>query len=424
MNKKSIGLLGALLLLLGVGVGYLSGYTVDGYGETGIRRLLRLQLVLEGKLKGEKLPPGGQRLLKDIHLNLTGDAGKSLDQLHAVDPGLQKQLDVLFPDTHQSYSLALLDVTPGRPFRYAERQANRCFVPGSIGKLAVITGLFTELKRLYPANIEKRKEILKTRIVKGGPWVIPDSHTIPVYDPQSGVFQRMRPREDHEFSLYEWADHMLSVSANAAASVVWKELLLMRHFKDKYPPAPTEESRFFSQTPKQELAQIVMSVVNDPLRELSIPEDQWKLGSFFTAEGKKRAPGLGGSTASPRALLRFLVALERGLVVDAWSSLEIKRLMYLTDRRIRYVSAPALAHAAVFFKSGSQFKCKPEPDYKCLKYKGNVDNYMNSTAVIEHPDGRVYIVVLMSNVLRKNSADDHQRLAVEVDKLIPPAPKK
>jgi hypothetical protein len=106
--------------------------------------------------------------------------------------------------------------------------------------------------------------------------------------------------------------------------------------------------------------------------------------------------------------------------MDQWSSLEIKRLMYMTDRRIRYVSAPALADAGVYFKSGSQYKCKPEPGFTCVKYKGNVDNYMNSVVIVEHADGRVYIVVLMSNVLRKNSAVDHQTLAAAIDKLITP----
>ncbi len=398
----------------------LSSYPVDGYAVTGIRRLLRLQLILEDKLKGEKLPPGGLTLLKDIRLNLVGERGNTLQQLPAVDPVLQKQIDALFPNIHQSYSLALLDITPGRPFRYAQRQADRHFVPGSIGKLAVITGLFSQLKRLYPDNVEKRRELLKTRMVKGGPWVIRDHHTIPVFDPQTRVFARQIPRETHEFSLYEWADHMLSVSANAAASVIWKELLLMQYFGKEYPPSPELENQFFSKTPKNELASIVMSVVNDPLRELGIAKEDWQLGSLFTSNGKRLAPGLGGSTATPRGLMQFLVSLERGLVVDQWSSLEIKRLMYLTDRRIRYVSAPALANAGVYFKSGSQYKCKPEPGFSCVKYKGNVSNYMNSVVIVEHADGRVYIVVLMSNVLRKNSAVDHQTLGTAIDKLITP----
>ena len=95
----------------------------------------------------------------------------------------------------------------------------------------------------------------------------------------------------------------------------------------------------------------------------------------------------GGSIGSPLALMKYLVALERGKIVDHDSSLEIKRLLYMTDRRIRYASSPRLTNAAVYFKSGSLYKCKTEEGFECKKYAGNVENYMNSVAIIEHPDG-------------------------------------
>ncbi len=52
---------------------------------------------------------------------------------------------------------------------------------------------------------------------------------------------------------------------------------------------------------------------------------------------------------------------------------------------------------------------------------GNKINYMNSTAVVEAPAGDArlfYIVTLVSNVLRKNSAVDHQTLATRIHELI------
>ena len=110
--------------------------------------------------------------------------------------------------------------------------------------------------------------------------------------------------------------------------------------------------------------------------------------------------------------------MERGKLVDPWSSLEIKQFMYMTARRIRYASSPALNKAAVYFKSGSQYKCKPETDFRCGKYMGNVENYMNSVAIVEHHDGRTYMVTLMSNVLRKNSAVDHQTIATYIDRIL------
>jgi hypothetical protein len=113
-----------------------------------------------------------------------------------------------------------------------------------------------------------------------------------------------------------------------------------------------------------------------------------------------------------------LIHLERGLVVDQRTSLEMKRLMYMTDRRIRYAGSPALKDAAVYFKSGSLYKCAAEPGYVCQKYKGNVDNFMNSVCIVEHPDGTTYMVALMSNVRRRNSATDHMALAASIDKIV------
>lgn len=92
--------------------------------------------------------------------------------------------------------------------------------------------------------------------------------------------------------------------------------------------------------------------------------------------------------------------------------------MYMTDRRIRYASSPSLKEAAVYFKSGSLYKCQPEEGYTCEQYKGNVDNYMNSVAIVEHTDGSTYLVAMMSNVLKKNSGSDHMALASSIDKVI------
>ena len=80
-------------------------------------------------------------------------------------------------------------------------------------------------------------------------------------------------------------------------------------------------------------------------------------GSFFTATGKQKVPGVGDSYGTARELMRYLLRMEQGRIVDEWSSREIKRLLYVTERRIRYASSPALADAAVYFKSGSLFEC-------------------------------------------------------------------
>ena len=119
--------------------------------------------------------------------------------------------------------------------------------------------------------------------------------------------------------------------------------------------------------------------------------------------------------------MHYLVKLEQGKLVDEFSSREIKRLLYMTQGRIRYASSPALADAAVYFKSGSLYKCKPESGFECKKYQGNVKNMLNSVAIIEAPaaDPQLYyMVVVMSNVLRKNSAVVHQTLATRIHRML------
>jgi hypothetical protein len=52
---------------------------------------------------------------------------------------------------------------------------------------------------------------------------------------------------------------------------------------------------------------------------------------------------------------------------------------------------------------------------------GNNKNYMNSVAIVESPAGDYrlhYITTLISNVLRRNSAVDHQTLATRIHRLI------
>jgi len=122
-------------------------------------------------------------------------------------------------------------------------------------------------------------------------------------------------------------------------------------------------------------------------------------------------------------MARFLLRLEQGRLVDHWSSLEMKKYLYTTSRRIRYVYGEELAPAAVYFKSGSLYSCREEVGFTCGKYKGNRLNAMNSISIIETPatdDGqqRRYIVALTSDVRKVNSAWDHYRIGAAVDAVI------
>ena len=156
--------------------------------------------------------------------------------------------------------------------------------------------------------------------------------------------------ENDVFSLYEWADHMLSASNNGAASVVWREVILMHEFGKDYISLTEERaSEYFRDTPRKQLMELSVLVVNQPLTDAGIRQDEWRLGSMFTGEAKKIIPGSGGSSASPYGLMKYLIALESGKMVDEESSLEIKRLLYMTATRIRYASSGSLSRCCRIF---------------------------------------------------------------------------
>ena len=394
-------------------------YPIDGYEKTGIKRLKRLELIEAGEMKGTQLDTGATLLMKDIKLHLPRVHRDSVARLFEVDEEMQKKLSAFFPRLDESYSLTVMDITPGKPTRYARRQEDRQFQPGSVGKLAVVVGFFAELSKVYPYSFERRVELMKNRSVRGGKWAVKDSHTVPIYDVEKKRLVKRKVKPSDIFTLYEWLDHMLSVSNNGAAAVVWREAILMRVFGKEYPTLTDEEANeYFEKTPRSELTEIHLQVVNDPLRKLGIGEDEWRLGTLFTRGASGIIPPKGGSVGSPLGLMKFMVALERGVVVDYLSSLEIKRLMYLTDRRIRYASNKTLDAAAVYFKSGSLYSCNRTTMPDCGKYRGNRMNYMNSVSIIERPDGTAYLVALMTNVLKRNSNYDHNRLAGKIDELV------
>jgi len=211
------------------------------------------------------------------------------------------------------------------------------------------------------------------------------------------------------------------VSSNSAASMVMREAMLIRQFGTRYPVPDAEIEQFFRDTPKRELSALFDRTFVEPLVRNGFDMNMLRQGSFFTAEGKRIVPGVGNSYGTAHELMKLVLRLEEGRVVDEWSSRQIKRLLYMTERRIRYASSPSLADAAVYFKSGSLYSCQPEAGFSCGKYRGNVRNYMNSVAIVESPaaDRKLhYVVTLISNVLRKNSAATHQAMATEIQKLL------
>lgn len=125
------------------------------------------------------------------------------------------------------------------------------------------------------------------------------------------------------------------------------------------------------------------------------------------------------------------------------ATMVIKQLMPLRRLGAAYPMVPA--HAEAFFRdtkrkelgellvdslSSSVIRSGPEIDRftaassrkaVCRKYQGNVQNLMNSLAIVESPavDPRTFcMVAIASDVQKKNSALDHQRLAPRLHALL------
>jgi hypothetical protein len=392
-------------------------YPLDGYGYTGIARLEGYRLAMEGKVRAPKQPPGALLPIDAVDLRLQF---KTDFEIPAVDTEFVAQLQNLLGAEADRYAIAVLDLTNIEQPRYAEHRGTERANPGSVGKILIALGVFQALADVYPDSIDARLNILRNAVITADEFIQSDHHQVPVWEPGASRVRYPKIQIGDQASLWTYLDWMLSASSNAAASMVLKHLMLLVHYGPAYPVSETEAQQFFKATSKKELAALLSRALQDPVVRNGLELAQLRQGSFFTRKGKQLVPGT-TSYATPRELMRWLIKLEQGKLVDAFSSREIKRLLYMTQRRIRYASAPALAAAAVYFKSGSLYKCKTEPGFECKKYHGNVINMLNSVAIIEAPaaDPQLYyMVVVMSNVLRKNSAVVHQTLATRIHRML------
>jgi hypothetical protein len=410
----SLIILGVVLLALANAA---LAYPLDGYEETGIRRVEGARLAHEGLAKGGSQPPGALLTTEQVDVRL---AGREMT-LPPADPAFSERIKALLGDKADRYGIAVLDLTDSQNPRFAEYRGDHRQNVGSVGKLLVALGLFQALADTWPDDLDRRKEILRDTVMTADDFSISDHHTIRLFDVETRELTRRPLEVGDKGSLWEYLDWMLSVSSNSAAAMVMRDAMLLRHFGQRY-PVPEEEIRtFFSTTPASELTKIFQQTFWEPVTRNGMSLDQIRQGSFFTRQGKKNVNGGGNSYATARSLLDFLLRMEQGVLVDEWSSRQLKRLLYITERRIRYASSPALKDAAVYFKSGSWYKCKQEEGFKCGAYRGNVINYMNSVAIIEEEINGVklhYMAIVISDVLRVNSAVEHQTLGTEIHKMI------
>lgn len=393
-------------------------YPIDGYAYTGIERLEHLRLIAAGEVTGWRaLLPGQLLPMAAIKPGWCATDGV---ELPPKDEAMSRQLaEFLDAESRPLYAIAVLDLSDPRQPVYAGHNADRVDNAGSVGKLLVALALFQTLADIYPTDIAAREQVLRDAAITADAFSQHDRHVVPFYDVDSGRRHGRPIRVGDRASLWEFVDWMLSASSNSAAAVVQKELIALAHFGARYPVAAEEQAAFFAYSSRAELGAIMRSAMDRSLQQNGFDQARLRQGSFFTRTGNRRVQ-VTTSHATPEELVRLLYRLEAGTLVDAFSSREIKRLIYMTQRRIRYASHPSLNEAAVYFKSGSYYQCH-DRSRGCPEFAGDKTNRLASVAIVESPAGAPvhrYLVAVMSNVLSVNSAVAHQTLAMRIHRMI------
>ncbi len=408
----------ALVVAVAWGSAPARSYPLDAYAETNMIRLEAYRLAAQGSARPSFLTEGEMLPSMAIQLSLNDHPSFSIP---APDPELSSRLKDIIGSDAPHYGVTILDYSdPERP-RYASHNGGREQNPGSVGKIMVLLGWFQALADIYPDDVKARARLLYEAEITADAFIRKDSHKVPKWTWGMGSVERVPIEEGDTANVYTYLDWMASASSNAAAAMLMKELILLKHYGKDYPVPKPEADAWLESAGKAELGRIFKDAIQSPLGRNGLDLAKLRQGAFFSREGKKRVPASSGSTSTAGELMKYLVQMEKGELVDAWSSREIKKLLYLTDQRIRYASSPVLDDSAVYFKSGSLYGCKPEKGYDCGKFLGNRINYMNSMVIVESHDRDPqirYAVVVLSNVLRKNSSEVHQQMGAEIHRII------
>ena len=446
MKLTSVLLACSVSVLACLWVGAARAFPVDDYARTGIRRLKFQQDALNGLHRGPKLVPGARWPSASIKLRMR-EQGRNFELTTATpkDPELQPALEkVLKQWKWHKYDVVVLDITdPARP-RYAAVNEQVPLTPGSVAKVLVASGMFEQLKQRFPNDIAAREKMLRETIVAADDWAMRDSHDLPVITGEKlDKSTSRRVAIGDKFSLWEWMDGALSASNNSAASMLWREATLMKLLGADYPPAKVNAD-LWKQLGRDALTSASFDVVNKPLLDAGLDPEVFKLRLYFTTGAGKYIRSQPCS-ATALSLVQWLLRVEQGRMVDEWSSLELKKMLYLTRRRVRYLHTHKLDNFAAFFKSGSLFKFKPETTLR-VQYEGDAQNVLNSLIEIDttppppealaavtgptatlaaktpsvNAAGKpyVYLVAVMSNELKRNAAEDHARLAEAIHALV------
>lgn len=407
-----------LLILLCLLPTLAPAYPIDGFPYTGIKRLEYYRLAREGEIPGPRYPKGQYLGMEQVQPRWKQTDGRTLPP---PDEEFSRKLtQMLDKNARPLYGIAVLDLSDPAAPRYGAHNGEMQANVGSVGKILVALGIFHQLAQIYPNDIAARERVLKESRIVADTFSQHDHHGIVLFDIDKRRKLSRSMRIGDTGNLWEYLDWMMSASSNSAAAMTQREMILLAHFRKRYPVSEEESNTFLRITPSARLGEILHSAQTNAIVAAGLDPAHIRQASLFTRGGNARVARGGASWARPDQLIKYLYRIEAGTMIDAWTSRELKRLLYMTQRRIRYASHPALHESAVYFKSGSYFQCHDGPK-GCKKYMGDKTNRLGSVAIIESPVENprlLYLVAVMSNVLKVNSAVAHQSLALRIQRLI------
>ena len=193
-------------------------------------------------MRGRRQPPGARLPASLVDLRLLDHPDMVLPE---PDPEFTARVLKLLGDKANRYGVAVLDLSDIDNPRYAEHRADYKQNVGSVGKIAVALALFQALADIYPDDIETRKRLLRETIITADEFIEWDHHEVRLWNPDTGALSFRPLQKGDQGSLWEYLDWTLSASSNAAASMVMKTAMLMRHFGRDFPVSNDQADRFF-----------------------------------------------------------------------------------------------------------------------------------------------------------------------------------
>ena len=302
MHRK-IALALALVLAVAWGGAPAGSYPLDGYADTNMIRLEAYRLAAQGTARPSFLTEGEMLPSMAIQLSLGGHPGFSIPP---PDPELSSRLKDIIGSDAPHYGVTILDYSDPEHPRYASHNGGREQNPGSVGKIMVLLGWFQTLADIYPDDVKARARLLYEAEITADAFIRKDSHKVPKWTWGMGSVERVPIEEGDTANVYTYLDWMASASSNAAAAMLMKELILLKHYGKDYPVPKPEADAWLESTRKAELGRIFKDALQSPLARNGLDVAKLRQGAFFSREGKKRVPAASGSTSTAGELMKSI----------------------------------------------------------------------------------------------------------------------